>query len=184
MKLRWTRRALEDYERWRREDPAVWKRINAMIRSAQQNPYEGLGRPRALQVRLGGLVDPRNHQQAPPDLPRARRGDRNRPLPRSLREVKSTHSWSSRADCSSSSNCFTLPSISTLDTVPTEPRPAAGHFYPPDRGHLAQDAVAASRTRCSTSQSNAYQVDALTSMAAAESQAGRPFTFILRPGDS
>ncbi len=54
MRLRWTRRAREDYERWRRTDTTVWKHINALIRDAQQNPYEGLGRPRALQFDWAG----------------------------------------------------------------------------------------------------------------------------------
>ena len=50
MKISWRLRAWEDYQRWRRTDPAVWKHINALIRATQQSPYEGLGRPRALQL--------------------------------------------------------------------------------------------------------------------------------------
>lgn len=54
MKLLWGRRALEDYERWRRTDPSVFKIINALISSIQQTPYEGLGRPKELQLDLAG----------------------------------------------------------------------------------------------------------------------------------
>jgi toxin YoeB len=54
MKLAWGARAREDYERWRTDDPKVWKFINALIKAAQQEPYEGLGRPKALQFELKG----------------------------------------------------------------------------------------------------------------------------------
>jgi toxin YoeB len=50
MKIQWRRRAREDYKRWRQTDPKVWKLINAMITQTQLNPYEGIGRPRELQL--------------------------------------------------------------------------------------------------------------------------------------
>jgi toxin YoeB len=49
MKVRWADEAWEDYRRWRRTDLAVWKMINALIHEIQQKPYQGLGRPKALQ---------------------------------------------------------------------------------------------------------------------------------------
>lgn len=54
MKQLWRRSAREDYERWRRIDPNIFKIINALINSIQQTPYEGLGRPKALQLDLTG----------------------------------------------------------------------------------------------------------------------------------
>jgi len=54
MKLRWRRKAWEDYERWRKTDPATWKYLNALIRATQQDPHRGLGRPRALQYEWAG----------------------------------------------------------------------------------------------------------------------------------
>ena len=54
MKLLWRPRAWEDYERWRRSDPAIWKMINALVKDIQQTPYEGLGRPKALQYDFEG----------------------------------------------------------------------------------------------------------------------------------
>jgi toxin YoeB len=54
MKLAWGAKAREDYERWRKTEPEVWKRINALIRSTQEAPYNGLGRPKALQEELAG----------------------------------------------------------------------------------------------------------------------------------
>jgi toxin YoeB len=54
VKQLWRRRAREDYERWRKTDPSIFKFINALIRNIQQTPYEGLGRPKALQRDLAG----------------------------------------------------------------------------------------------------------------------------------
>ncbi len=54
MKIDWRPRAWEDYERWHETDVAVWKRINALVRDIQQDPSEGLGRPKALQIDLKG----------------------------------------------------------------------------------------------------------------------------------
>jgi toxin YoeB len=54
VKQSWEDHAREDYERWRRTDVAVFKMINALIHAIQQTPYEGLGRPKALQLELKG----------------------------------------------------------------------------------------------------------------------------------
>jgi toxin YoeB len=54
VKQLWRPRAREDYERWRKTDPSVFKRINALVNSIQQTPYEGLGRPKELQRDLAG----------------------------------------------------------------------------------------------------------------------------------
>jgi toxin YoeB len=49
VKLLWRHRAREDYESWRKTNPDIFKIINALINNIQQSPYEGLGRPKALQ---------------------------------------------------------------------------------------------------------------------------------------
>jgi len=54
LKLRWRRRAREDYENWHQANVPVWKKINGLIHSIQQNPERGLGRPKALQYDLDG----------------------------------------------------------------------------------------------------------------------------------
>jgi toxin YoeB len=54
VKLLWLDRSREDYERWRKTDPAVFKMINALVGSIRQNSYEGLGRPKALERDLAG----------------------------------------------------------------------------------------------------------------------------------
>ena len=54
MKLRWSDEGWEDYQHWRKTNIAVWKMVKALIRHTQQRPYEGLGRPKALQYDLKG----------------------------------------------------------------------------------------------------------------------------------
>jgi toxin YoeB len=54
VKLYWHPRAWEDYQRWRKTNAKVFKIINALITSIQLTPYEGLGRPKALQRELEG----------------------------------------------------------------------------------------------------------------------------------
>lgn len=54
MKLRWSDEALEDYEYWHRNDAAIWKKVKALIKRTQQEPYRGWGRPKALQREFKG----------------------------------------------------------------------------------------------------------------------------------
>ena len=54
MKLYWTEQAWEDYLYWRRNDPDVLKKINALIEDIRRNPFRGLGKPEALRFALAG----------------------------------------------------------------------------------------------------------------------------------
>jgi toxin YoeB len=54
VKLRWADEAWEDYQYWRNTDVPTWKLINALIKQTQQHPFEGRGRPKALQRELKG----------------------------------------------------------------------------------------------------------------------------------
>jgi toxin YoeB len=54
VKLQWSDEAWEDYQYWRRTDVATWKLVKALIRYTQQRPFRGLGRPKALQLKLKG----------------------------------------------------------------------------------------------------------------------------------
>ena len=46
--------AWEDYLYWQRTDPKVLKRINALIKEIQRNPYEGVGKPEPLKYIFAG----------------------------------------------------------------------------------------------------------------------------------
>ena len=54
MKLRWSEGAWEDYNRWQKEDPKVFEKINSLIRNIKQTPFRGLGKPEALKHTLSG----------------------------------------------------------------------------------------------------------------------------------
>lgn len=46
--------AWEDYVYWQGQDRKTLKRINALIRDAQREPFEGLGKPEPLKGNLSG----------------------------------------------------------------------------------------------------------------------------------
>lgn len=48
MRLLWEVRAWEEYCYWQTQDKKVLKRINALIKDVQRNPYEGIGKPEPL----------------------------------------------------------------------------------------------------------------------------------------
>jgi toxin YoeB len=54
MKVLWTDKAWEDYLYWRGNDPDILKRINALIKDIEHNPFRGFGKPEALKFALAG----------------------------------------------------------------------------------------------------------------------------------
>lgn len=54
MTLYWADEAWDDYLRWRREDPHIFKRINRLIEAIQKDPFRGIGKPEALKHELAG----------------------------------------------------------------------------------------------------------------------------------
>ena len=46
--------AWDEYVRWQRRDPDAVRRINALIRDIQRDPYQGIGKPEALRHTLSG----------------------------------------------------------------------------------------------------------------------------------
>jgi toxin YoeB len=54
MKLIFSESAWEEYLEWQRTDKKVLKRINALIKDAQRNPTNGLGKPEPLKHALSG----------------------------------------------------------------------------------------------------------------------------------
>ncbi|NBJ90873.1 Txe/YoeB family addiction module toxin [Acutalibacter sp. 1XD8-36] len=53
--IKWDSDAWEDYCGWQQTDKAITKRINALIKDAQRNPYNGIGKPEPLKYDLAGL---------------------------------------------------------------------------------------------------------------------------------
>jgi len=55
MKIIFSQIAWEDYISWQNEDRKILKKINALIKSIQSNPYDGIGKPEPLKYDLAGL---------------------------------------------------------------------------------------------------------------------------------
>ncbi|MDP2830241.1 MAG: Txe/YoeB family addiction module toxin [Sulfuricellaceae bacterium] len=46
--------AWDDYLYWQQNDKAMLRRINALIRDIQRDPFAGIGKPEALKFNLSG----------------------------------------------------------------------------------------------------------------------------------
>ncbi|SEK92653.1 toxin YoeB [Pseudobutyrivibrio ruminis] len=55
MGLLWEDRGWDDYLYWQTQDKKTLKRINALIKDAQRDPYNGIGKPEPLKENLGGF---------------------------------------------------------------------------------------------------------------------------------
>jgi toxin YoeB len=55
MRIVFSQIAWEDYISWQNEDKKILKKINALIKSIQSNPYDGIGKPEPLKYDLAGL---------------------------------------------------------------------------------------------------------------------------------
>ncbi len=54
MTLTFSSRAWESYLYWQKTDKAILKRIHALIKDIQRQPYEGIGKPEPLKHGLSG----------------------------------------------------------------------------------------------------------------------------------
>ena len=52
--VKFTPHALEDYQYWQKEDPAVARRIARLIAAIRQDPFHGIGHPEPLKHQLSG----------------------------------------------------------------------------------------------------------------------------------
>jgi len=55
MRITFSQNAWEDYISWQSEDKKILRKINALIKEIQRNPYEGIGKPEPLKYDLSGL---------------------------------------------------------------------------------------------------------------------------------
>jgi len=55
--------AWEDYLYWQKENKAVVKKINQLIRDIQRSPFDGLGKPEPLRHELSGAWSRRITQE-------------------------------------------------------------------------------------------------------------------------
>jgi toxin YoeB len=54
MKLIFSSKAWDNYLYWQKTDKAMVKRINALIKNIQRNPFDGIGKPEPLKHGLSG----------------------------------------------------------------------------------------------------------------------------------
>ena len=54
MNLTFAPKAWDSYLYWQKTDKSIVKRINALIKDIQRNPYEGIGKPEPLKHALSG----------------------------------------------------------------------------------------------------------------------------------
>ncbi len=52
--LAWTDMAWDDYLYWQQQDKKTLQRINQLIAGTKRSPFEGIGKPEALQENLSG----------------------------------------------------------------------------------------------------------------------------------
>ena len=54
MKLLWDERGYNDYLSWQDTDRKTLRKIHALLKDIQRNPYEGIGKPEPLKENLSG----------------------------------------------------------------------------------------------------------------------------------
>lgn len=52
--VQWYGDAWDEYCEWQQTDKTVTKRINALIRDARRDPFDGIGKPEPLKYSLSG----------------------------------------------------------------------------------------------------------------------------------
>lgn len=53
--LQWRSDAWDEYCEWQQVDKAVAKKINALVKDARRDPFNGIGKPEPLKHNLSGL---------------------------------------------------------------------------------------------------------------------------------
>ena len=59
MKVMWEETAWDDYLYWQTQDKKTLKRINMLVKDAQRNPFDGIGKPEPLKENLTGFYSRR-----------------------------------------------------------------------------------------------------------------------------
>ena len=54
MRILWDERAWEEYLSWQVQDKKMLKRINALLKDIQRNPFDGIGKPEPLKENMSG----------------------------------------------------------------------------------------------------------------------------------
>lgn len=63
MIISFTQTAFEDYQNWSKEDKAIFKKINSLIKEVLRNPFTGTGKPEPLKHELSGYWSRRINEE-------------------------------------------------------------------------------------------------------------------------
>ena len=63
MRIEYTKNAKDDIEHWKKSNKDIYKKIKLLIEDIQENPYKGLGLPKALKSDLNGVWSRRISQE-------------------------------------------------------------------------------------------------------------------------
>ena len=55
MRLIWSEKSWEDYLYWQQTDKQILKKINALIKDIQREPFRGIGKPEPLKHQYSGF---------------------------------------------------------------------------------------------------------------------------------
>lgn len=55
MQVQFSPTAWDEYLSWQAQDKRILKRINALLKDIQRQPYDGIGKPEALKGNLSGF---------------------------------------------------------------------------------------------------------------------------------
>ncbi len=61
--ISWHPQAWQDYLYWQQEDKRLLKRINALIRDIERNPFDGIGKPEPLKYAWSGFWSRRINEE-------------------------------------------------------------------------------------------------------------------------
>ncbi len=53
--INWHQNAWKDYLYWQQKDKRILKRINALIKDIERNPFDGIGKPEQLKHEWSGF---------------------------------------------------------------------------------------------------------------------------------
>ena len=59
MKITFASKAWDDYLYWQENDKKILKKINALLKDIQRNPFDGIGKPEPLKENLQGFYSRR-----------------------------------------------------------------------------------------------------------------------------
>jgi toxin YoeB len=55
MNFEFTKNAWEEFEYWKEADPAIYEKVNELLKDIKRSPFQGIGKPEPLKYDLKGF---------------------------------------------------------------------------------------------------------------------------------